>query len=60
MASVATYVKSLKGSNPANPKAPEGELYKEEAESAPASQDSTAAPAAAGAPANAAVTAAGN
>ncbi len=60
MASVATYVKSLKGSNPANPKAPEGELYKEEAESAPATQDSTAAPAAAGAPANAAVTAAGN
>lgn len=66
MASVATYVKSLKGSNPANAKAPEGELYKEEAEGAPASQDSATAPAASGAPANAApvsaaaVTSAGN
>jgi cytochrome c oxidase cbb3-type subunit 3 len=45
MASVATYVKSLKGTNPANAKAPEGDLYKEESEGAPATQDSAAAPA---------------
>lgn len=66
MASVATYVKSLKGTNPANAKAPEGDLYKEESEGAPATQDSATAPAASGAPANAApvsaaaVTSAGN
>ncbi len=31
MAQVASYVKSLKGTKPANPKEPQGELYKEEA-----------------------------
>lgn len=31
MAQVASYVKSLKGSKPANPKDPQGDLYKEEA-----------------------------
>lgn len=30
MAQVASYVKSLKGSNPPNPRAPDGQLYKEE------------------------------
>lgn len=29
MAQLASFVKSLKGSNPANPKAPQGDLYKE-------------------------------
>ena len=52
MASVATYVKSLNGSNPANAKAPEGDFYKEEAAGASA-QDSASAPANA-APVNAA------
>ena len=31
IAQVASYIKSLKGTNPPNPKAPEGTLYKEEA-----------------------------
>ncbi|MEQ1675197.1 MAG: cbb3-type cytochrome c oxidase N-terminal domain-containing protein [Chitinophagaceae bacterium] len=31
IAQVASYVKSLQGTKPANPKAPQGELYKEEA-----------------------------
>ena len=30
IAQVASYVKSLHGTNPANPKAPQGDLYKEE------------------------------
>jgi cytochrome c oxidase cbb3-type subunit 3 len=30
IAKVAAYVKSLKGTHPPNPKAPQGELYKEE------------------------------
>ena len=40
---VASYVLSLQGTAPANPKAPEGELWKGDATSAPA--DSSAAPA---------------
>ncbi|MDP4261480.1 MAG: cbb3-type cytochrome c oxidase N-terminal domain-containing protein [Bacteroidota bacterium] len=36
IAQVASYVKSLHGTNPANPKAPQGELYKEEAVMKPA------------------------
>ncbi|HVM89590.1 MAG TPA: cbb3-type cytochrome c oxidase N-terminal domain-containing protein [Puia sp.] len=38
IAELASYVKSLHGTNPANPKAPQGELYKEDA----AKTDSTA------------------
>ena len=30
MAQVASYIKSLHGTNPPNPKEPQGELYKEE------------------------------
>jgi cytochrome c oxidase cbb3-type subunit 3 len=41
LAQLSTFVKSLEGTNPANPKAPQGELYKENA--APAT-DSTKAP----------------
>ena len=43
MAQVASYIKSLRGTKPANAKEPQGELYKEE-ESAPAkpTADSTA------------------
>jgi cytochrome c oxidase cbb3-type subunit 3 len=45
MQQVASYILSLQGSNPANAKAPQGELWKEEA-AAPA--DSTATPAVTG------------
>jgi cytochrome c oxidase cbb3-type subunit III len=31
MAQLATFVKSLEGTKPANPKAPQGDLYKENA-----------------------------
>ena len=44
MAQLASYVKSLKGTNPANAKEPQGDKYEEGAGSAPA--DSMAAPAA--------------
>ena len=40
LAQVASYVKSLKGTNPPNPKPAQGELYKEEAEPAKPSADS--------------------
>lgn len=40
IAQLSSYVKSLKGTNPPNPKAPQGELYKEEAKPA---KDSSAA-----------------
>jgi cytochrome c oxidase cbb3-type subunit 3 len=40
LAQVASYVKSLKGSNPPNPKAPDGPLYKEEATPAAPAIDS--------------------
>jgi cytochrome c oxidase cbb3-type subunit 3 len=43
IAQLASYVKSLKGSNPANPKAPQGELYKEEATPAKPAADSSVA-----------------
>ncbi len=42
IAQLASYVKSLQGTHPANPKAPQGELYKGDDGSAPAA-DSTAA-----------------
>jgi cytochrome c oxidase cbb3-type subunit 3 len=41
MAEVSSYVKSLKGTNPANPKEKQGDLWVENA--APAATDSTAA-----------------
>ena len=40
IAQVASYVKSLRGTNPPNPKAPQGELYKEEAAQAAPLADS--------------------
>ena len=40
IAQVASYVKSLRGTNPPNPKAPQGELYKEEAAQAAPVADS--------------------
>jgi len=43
MAQVASYIKSLKGTKPANPRAPQGELYKEEAAPATPAVDSAAA-----------------
>lgn len=48
IAQIASYVKSLKGTKPANPKAPEGEIYHEEGASDSNNQDSTAAKATAG------------
>lgn len=36
LAQVSSYIKSLKGTNPPNPKAPQGELYKEESANKPA------------------------
>jgi len=42
IAQVASYIKSLKGSNPPNPKAPEGTLYKEEPAAKPPVVDSAA------------------
>ncbi|MCU0322213.1 MAG: hypothetical protein MUE72_07345, partial [Chitinophagaceae bacterium] len=39
MAQIASYIKSLKGTKPATPKAPQGELY---AENATTTTDSTA------------------
>jgi cytochrome c oxidase cbb3-type subunit 3 len=41
MAQLASFVKSLKGSNPAGAKEPQGELYSETAAAAPAAADST-------------------
>jgi cytochrome c oxidase cbb3-type subunit 3 len=41
---VASYIKSLKGTNPPGGKAPQGDLYKEEATDAPAATTTTAAP----------------
>jgi cytochrome c oxidase cbb3-type subunit 3 len=38
---VASYIKSLHGTNPANAKAPQGDLYQENAGTAPATADST-------------------
>lgn len=40
MAQLASYIKSLQGTNPANAKEPQGELYEEKADAAPAA-DST-------------------
>ena len=40
MAQVASYVKSLKGTKPANPREPQGELYQEEAAPAKPAADS--------------------
>jgi cytochrome c oxidase cbb3-type subunit 3 len=42
IAQVSSYIKSLKGTNPPNPKAPEGTLYKEEPAAEPPIPDSTA------------------
>jgi len=42
IAQVTSYIKSLKGTNPPNPKAPEGTLYKEEPAAEPPVADSTA------------------
>jgi cytochrome c oxidase cbb3-type subunit 3 len=42
IAQVTSYIKSLKGTNPPNPKAPEGTLYKEEPAAEPPIPDSTA------------------
>jgi cytochrome c oxidase cbb3-type subunit 3 len=39
---IASYVKSLHGSNPQGAKEPQGELYKEQATSAPAADSSKA------------------
>jgi cytochrome c oxidase cbb3-type subunit III len=41
IAELASYVKSLHGTNPPNPKAPQGELYKEDNTATPAKTDST-------------------
>lgn len=43
IAQLASYVKSLHGTNPANPKAPQGELYKEEVTTPGVTADSSAA-----------------
>ncbi len=40
IAQVSSYVKSLKGTKPANPKEPQGELYKEETVAPPTATDS--------------------
>ncbi|MDV7399458.1 hypothetical protein RZS08_49050, partial [Arthrospira platensis SPKY1] len=42
MQQVASYILSLRGTNPPNPKDPEGELYQPEAESAPAEGETSA------------------
>lgn len=42
MAQLATFIKSIQGSNPANPKAPQGDLYKENT-AAPAADSTKAA-----------------
>lgn len=42
MAQVASYVLSLKGSNPKDPKAPQGEIYKEAAPATPPADSATA------------------
>jgi len=44
IAQVASYIKSLKGSNPPNAKEPQGELYVEESESSPVSDSTATAP----------------
>ncbi|MBK5271756.1 MAG: c-type cytochrome [Bacteroidia bacterium] len=41
IAQIASYIKSLKGSNPPNPKEPQGQLYKEETQTAKPVTDST-------------------
>ena len=41
IAQLASYVKSLKGTKPPNPKEPQGELYKEETWPAPAADSAT-------------------
>ncbi len=46
--SLSSYIKTLKGTNPANPKAPQGDLFKEDA--APAAADSSTATAQAALP----------
>ncbi len=43
MSFLASYVKSIHGTNPPNPKAPQGELYTEAATAAPAATDSAKA-----------------
>ena len=43
IAQVSSYIKSLKGTNPPNPKAPQGELYQEVTNPGKATTDSTAA-----------------
>ena len=43
MQQIASYIKSLKGTHPANPKAPQGDLFKEEAATATTSGDSSTA-----------------
>lgn len=43
IAQIASYVKSLKGSNPPNPKAPQGELYKDDNSPVTTHPDSTIA-----------------
>jgi cytochrome c oxidase cbb3-type subunit 3 len=42
VAQISSYVKSLHGTNPANAKAPQGELYKEDASTPKPTADSTA------------------
>jgi cytochrome c oxidase cbb3-type subunit III len=41
LAQLASYVRSLHGTNPPNPKAPQGELYKDDNTASPAKTDST-------------------
>jgi cytochrome c oxidase cbb3-type subunit 3 len=41
IAQLTSYIKTLKGTKPATPKEPQGELYKEEAAPAPAIADTT-------------------
>jgi cytochrome c oxidase cbb3-type subunit 3 len=43
MSQVASYIKSLHGTNPPNPKAPQGTLYNGETSSPAAAKDSTSA-----------------
>lgn len=47
IAQLASFIESLKGTNPPNPKAPQGEEYKEDAAAAPAAADGGASEAAA-------------
>jgi cytochrome c oxidase cbb3-type subunit 3 len=41
IAQLSSYIKTLRGTKPATPKEPQGELYKEEETTAPAATDSS-------------------